>query len=89
MEPDTLRPSEEKTDPSERLEKAKKLKEEGNAKFKVEDFPGARKAYAEALRITQKMPEGGVMTCEYNGLTCHGWKVHWSIIRWSRKIPIF
>lgn len=57
MEPDTLRPSEEKTDPSERLEKAKKLKEEGNAKFKVEDFPGARKAYAEALRITQKMPE--------------------------------
>lgn len=57
LEPDTLRPSEEKIDPAERVEKAKKLKEEGNAKFKTEDLPGARKAYAEALRLTQKLPE--------------------------------
>ena len=40
LEPDTLRPSEEKIDPAERLEKAKKLKEEGNAKFKTEEFAG-------------------------------------------------
>ena len=38
LEPDTLRPSEEKIDPAERVEKAKKLKEEGNAKFKSEEF---------------------------------------------------
>lgn len=29
MDPDTLRPSEEKEDPETRLEKARKLKEEG------------------------------------------------------------
>lgn len=58
LEPESLRPSEEKIDPAERLEKAKKLKEDGNAKFKAEDLPGARKAYAEALRLTQKLPEG-------------------------------
>eukprot|EP00434_Breviolum_minutum_P019266 symbB.v1.2.016978.t1/scaffold1297.1/size126219/2 len=50
LQPESLRPSEEKIDPAERLEKAKKLKEDGNAKFKAEDLPGARKAYAEALR---------------------------------------
>lgn len=38
LEPDTLRPSEEKIDPAERVEKAKKLKEEGNAKFKTEEI---------------------------------------------------
>ncbi|CAE7222252.1 FKBP62 [Symbiodinium natans] len=47
-------------DPAERLASAKKLREEGNAKFKGQDIEGARKAYSEALRLTQfkEIPEG-------------------------------
>ena len=29
-----------------------------NSQTYHEDLPGARKAYAEALRLTQKLPEG-------------------------------
>eukprot|EP00439_Symbiodinium_sp_Y106_P004201 s1890_g1.t1 len=47
-------------DPAERLASAQKLREEGNAKFKEKDMEGARKAYSEALRLTQfkEVPEG-------------------------------
>ena len=45
LEPESLRPSEEKIDPAERLEKAKKLKEDGNAKFKAEEQQMVTDAY--------------------------------------------
>lgn len=46
LEPESLRPSEEKIDPTERLEKAKKLKEDGNAKFKAEEQQMVTAAHA-------------------------------------------
>ena len=65
LEPESLRPSEEKIDPAERLEKAKKLKEDGNAKFKAEEQQMVTDGIQRQRRSENRNQYFGSTDCEF------------------------